>query len=62
MKERLDEAEALTRAAADEHSTHQSFPVVQDLIGKRIDVARGMVKAREDGGLEGARQQFGGSP
>ncbi len=62
MKERLDEAEALTRAGADEQSTHQSFLVVQDLIGKRIDVARGMVKAREDGGLEGARQQFGAHP
>ena len=62
MKERLDEAEALTRADADEQSSHQSFLVVQDLIGKRIDVARGMVKAREDGGLEAVRQQFGAHP
>src|SRR5580693_6310489 len=62
MKERLDEAEALTRADADEQSSHESFLVVQDLIGKRIDVARGMVKAREDGGLEAVRQQFGAHP
>ena len=62
MKERLDEAEALTRTDEDEQSSHQSFLILQNLIGTRIDVARSTVKAREDGGLEGVRQQFGAHP
>ena len=62
MKERLDEAEALTRTGEDEQSSHQNLLNLQNLIGNRIDVARAMVKAREDGGLEGVRQQFGAHP
>jgi PAS domain S-box-containing protein len=62
MKERLDEAEALTRSDEDEQSSHQGLMNLQNLIGKRIDVARAMVKAREEGGLDGVRQLFGAHP
>jgi CHASE3 domain sensor protein len=62
MKERLDEAEALTRTGDDEQSLHQSFLDLQNLISDRIDVARSLVKAREEGGLEGVRRQFGSHP
>jgi PAS domain S-box-containing protein len=62
MKERLDEAEALTRTDEDEHALHQSFLNLQKLVSDRIDVARSVVKAREEGGLEGVRQQFVAHP
>jgi PAS domain S-box-containing protein len=62
MKERLDEAEALTRTGDDEQSSHQSFLNLQNLISNRIDVARAIVKAREEGGLEGVRQLFVSHP
>jgi PAS domain S-box-containing protein len=62
MKERLDEVEALTRTGDDEQSLHQSFLNLQNLISNRIDAARSIVKAREEGGLEGVRQQFVSHP
>jgi PAS domain S-box-containing protein len=62
MKERLDEAEALTRTGADEQALRQSFLNLQNRISNRIDVARSIVRAREEGGLEGVRQQFGSHP
>ena len=62
MKERLDEAEALTRAGNDEQALHQGFLNLQAFIGERIDVARAIVKARETGGLDAVRQQFGAHP
>jgi PAS domain S-box-containing protein len=62
MKERLDEAEALTRTGDDEQALHQGFLNLQNLISDRIDVARATVKAREEGGLEAVRQQFGAHP
>jgi PAS domain S-box-containing protein len=62
MKERLDEAEALTRTGEDEQALRQSFLNLQDFISNRIDVARALVKAREEGGWEGVRQQFVAHP
>jgi PAS domain S-box-containing protein len=62
MKERLDEAEALTRAGDDEQSLHQGFLNLQKFISDRIDVARAIIKAREEGGLEGVRKLFVSHP
>jgi CHASE3 domain sensor protein len=59
MKERLDEAEALTRAGEEEQPLHQRFLDLQKLISDRIAAARSMVEAsKTEGGLEAIRQQF----
>src|SRR5580658_3819197 len=51
MVERVDEALALTRSGDEERPLHQRFLDLQKLIATRIDVARAIVGAREQGGL-----------
>jgi len=62
MKERLDEADALTRTGDDEQSLHQDFLNLQKYISDRIEVTRAVVKARAEGGLEGVRKLFVSHP
>jgi CHASE3 domain sensor protein len=63
MKERLDQAEALTRAGDEEQPLHQRFLDLQNLIRNRIDAARLLAEARQpQGGLEALRQQFRARP
>jgi PAS domain S-box-containing protein len=58
MVEILVQAKALTRSGAEEEPLRPRFLELQTLISNRIDVARAIVKAREQGGLEAVRQQF----
>jgi PAS domain S-box-containing protein len=62
MVERVDEALALTRSGDEERPLHQRFLDLQKLIATRIDVARAIVGAREQGGLDAVRQQFNSHP
>jgi CHASE3 domain sensor protein len=58
MVERLDDAKALTRSGAEEAGIQLQIVGLQNLISNRIDIARSIVKAREQGGLEAARRLF----
>jgi CHASE3 domain sensor protein len=62
MVEILVQAKALTRSGDEEEPLRSRFLELQNLISNRIDVARSIVKAREQGGLEAVRQQFKSHP
>jgi CHASE3 domain sensor protein len=62
MVEQWTEAERLTGRNEEEKALHQRFLDLSLLISNRIDVARSMVQAREQGGLEAVRQQFNTHP
>jgi CHASE3 domain sensor protein len=62
MIEKLLDAEALTRWGDEEKPLHQRILDLQVLISNRIDVARSVVKSREQGGLDGVRALFASSP
>jgi CHASE3 domain sensor protein len=62
LGECLDQAEALTRSGDEERPLHMKLLDLQNLISNRIDFARSIVKAREEGGLEAVRRQFGSHP
>ena len=53
MVEHLEIAKALTRT---EQPQYEQFVQLEELIGKRVDFTRKVVKAREEKGLEGASQ------
>jgi PAS domain S-box-containing protein len=58
MVKLLVEAEALTRSGAEEQPLRYRFLDLQNLISNRIDVARSIVNASKQGGLDAVRQQF----
>ena len=62
MIEKLVDAEALTRWGDEEKPLHQRTLDLQVLISNRIDVAKSIVKSREQGGLEGVRALFASNP
>jgi CHASE3 domain sensor protein len=62
MVERWTEASALTDKNEEEKPLHQRFQDLSLLISNRMDVARSMVQARDRGGLDAVRQQFGAHP
>jgi CHASE3 domain sensor protein len=62
MVERLAEAQALARSGAEEQSLQPKLLDLQNLISNRIDVARSIVKAREQEGLDGVLKLFAAHP
>jgi PAS domain S-box-containing protein len=57
MVEHLEVAKALTRA---EPQPRQQLAGIQTLLQKRLDFTRGLVKARQQGGLDAARKALAG--
>jgi CHASE3 domain sensor protein len=55
MTEHLAVAKALTRKEAGQN---QRLDALEPLLGKRIDYTRSLVKARQEGGVEGARKKL----
>lgn len=62
MLERLAEAQALTRSGAEEQSLQPRLLDLQNLISNRIDIARSIVKARDQEGLEAVPKLFAAHP
>jgi CHASE3 domain sensor protein len=62
MVEHLDTAKALTRSGIEKINQNARILDVQDLISNRIDFTRSVVKAREQNGLDGARQALEAHP
>jgi CHASE3 domain sensor protein len=62
MVERMEELKALTRSGEEERELHRRIFDLQNLISNRIDIARSIVTAREQGGLENVRKLFVSSP
>jgi CHASE3 domain sensor protein len=62
MVERLEELKALTRSGEESRGLHQRVFDLQDLISNRVDVARSIVKARDQGGLDGVEKFFAANP
>jgi CHASE3 domain sensor protein len=62
MVEHWTDAERLTGRNDEEKALHQRFLDLSLLISNRIDVARSMVQARDQGGLDAVRKQFNAHP
>jgi CHASE3 domain sensor protein len=62
MVEHWTDAERLTGRNDEEKALHQRFVDLSLLISNRIDVARSMVMARDQGGLDAVRRQFNSHP
>jgi CHASE3 domain sensor protein len=62
MVERLTEAQALTRSGSEAQPLQPRLLDLQNLISNRIDVARSVVKAREQEGLESVSKLFAAHP
>ncbi len=60
--ERLDELKALTRSGEEERGLHQRVFDLENLISNRVEVARSIIKAREQGGLDGVEKYFAANP
>jgi CHASE3 domain sensor protein len=62
MVEQLDQGVALTHENIEEEPLHERFLALQNLISNRIDVARSIVKARDQGGIDAVRALFAANP
>jgi CHASE3 domain sensor protein len=62
MVEKWVDAEALTRWGDEEKPLHSRILDLQVLITNRIDVTRAIVKAHDQGGLDGVRTLFAANP
>lgn len=62
MVERLDQGIFLTHDNDEEKPIHKSFLDLQTLISNRIDVARSIVKARDQGGINAVKALFAANP
>jgi CHASE3 domain sensor protein len=62
MLERQDELKALTRSGQEDRELHTKVLDLDNLISNRVEIARSVAKAREQGGLEGVRKLYVSSP
>jgi CHASE3 domain sensor protein len=62
MVQKILDAEALTRWGDEEKPLHQRILDLQGMISNRIDVARSIVKTRDQSGLDGVKTLFKENP
>jgi CHASE3 domain sensor protein len=62
MLERQEELKALTRSGEGEEDLHQRMSDIDNLISNRVEIARSIAKARDQGGLEGVKKQYLSAP
>ena len=62
MVEHLEIAKALTRSGLEKSTQNKQILELQDLISNRVDFTRSVVKARDQSGIDGARQVFAAHP
>ncbi|HUD48154.1 MAG TPA: CHASE3 domain-containing protein [Candidatus Baltobacteraceae bacterium] len=62
MIERQDELLALTRSGAEDAELHEKVLGLDTLVSNRVEIARSVAKAREQGGLEDVRKLYLSNP
>jgi PAS domain S-box-containing protein len=62
MNERQDELDALTRSGEGEEDFHQRMGDIYKLTSNRVDIARSIARAREQGGVEAVRKLYLSGP
>lgn len=62
MLERRDELNALTRSGDGEQDLHQRMSDINNLLSNRVEIARSIARAREQGGLESVRKIYVSGP
>jgi CHASE3 domain sensor protein len=62
MIERRDVLDALTRSGEGEEDFHKRMTDIDNLISNRVDIARSIARAREQGGLESVRKLYLSGP
>jgi PAS domain S-box-containing protein len=62
MVEHLETAKALTRSGVEKNKQNQQVIELQNLISNRIDFTRSVVKARDQGGIDAAKEVFAAHP
>jgi CHASE3 domain sensor protein len=62
MLERQDVLKALTRSGEEDKDLHKRVLDLDNLISNRVDIARSVARAREQGGVDGVRALYVSSP
>jgi CHASE3 domain sensor protein len=62
MLERRDELSALTRSGEGEEDLHQRMTDIDNLVSNRVEIARSVAKAREQGGVDGVKKLYLSGP
>jgi CHASE3 domain sensor protein len=62
MIERRDELNALTRSGEGEEDLHKRMTDIDTLLSNRVDIARSIARAREQGGVDSVRKVYLSAP
>ena len=62
MIERRDELDALTRSGEGEEDIHARIPDIDNLLSNRVEIARSIARAREQGGTDSVKKLYLSGP